>query len=151
FDAGICEVMENWPLKLTEADYKEAEKWMETFRGFPSRVVTKFPITTDFKDRLHDPHNDDEVFSYLGKCRYLKEAAEALAADSGFTGKYEIVKKWEPLTLAIIEYPDPEPTLNKKAYCERQGRCFLGCLPGARHTLNKTIINHLLYPSPPRY
>ncbi len=28
-----------------------------------------------------------------------------------------------------------------KAMCERQGRCFLGCLPAARHTLNKTLIN----------
>ncbi len=28
-----------------------------------------------------------------------------------------------------------------KAVCERQGRCFLGCLPAARHTLNKTLIN----------
>lgn len=27
------------------------------------------------------------------------------------------------------------------AVCERQGRCFLGCLPAARHTLNKTLIN----------
>lgn len=59
---------------------------------------------------------------------------------------YDIVKKWGPLNLAIIEYPDPEQgTLDKKAYCERQGRCFLGCLPGARHTLNKSIMNKLLY------
>ncbi len=28
-----------------------------------------------------------------------------------------------------------------KAACERQGRCFLGCLPAARHTLNKTLFN----------
>ena len=25
-------------------------------------------------------------------------------------------------------------------YCERQGRCTLGCLPGARHTLNKQLM-----------
>src|SRR5207248_450729 len=24
-------------------------------------------------------------------------------------------------------------------FCERQGRCMLGCLPQARHTLNKTL------------
>src|SRR5262249_30169676 len=59
----------------------------------------------------------------------------------------EIIHKWAPLDLAIIEYPDPEqPSLDQKAYCERQGRCFLGCLPGARHTLNKTIIKRFLYP-----
>ena len=26
-------------------------------------------------------------------------------------------------------------------YCERHGRCNVGCLPGARHTLNKQLIN----------
>src|SRR5262249_44421399 len=86
------------------------------------------------------------TFAYLGKVRYLKEASEKLAGDPAFTSKYEIAKKWGPLNLAIIEYPDPEQgTLNGKAYCERQGRCFLGCLPGARHTLNKSIIKKLLY------
>ena len=25
-------------------------------------------------------------------------------------------------------------------YCERQGRCNVGCLPGARHTLNKQLM-----------
>src|SRR5438067_5043995 len=25
-------------------------------------------------------------------------------------------------------------------FCERQGRCMLGCLPAARHTLNKTLV-----------
>jgi choline dehydrogenase-like flavoprotein len=25
-------------------------------------------------------------------------------------------------------------------YCERQGRCIVGCLPGARHTLNKQLL-----------
>jgi choline dehydrogenase-like flavoprotein len=28
-----------------------------------------------------------------------------------------------------------------KNYCERQGRCNVGCLPGARHTLNKQLLN----------
>jgi choline dehydrogenase-like flavoprotein len=30
---------------------------------------------------------------------------------------------------------------NAKNYCERQGRCNVGCLPGARHTLNKQLMN----------
>jgi choline dehydrogenase-like flavoprotein len=29
---------------------------------------------------------------------------------------------------------------NAKNYCERQGRCNVGCLPGARHTLNKQLM-----------
>jgi len=27
--------------------------------------------------------------------------------------------------------------------CERQGRCALGCIPGARHTNNKKIFDYL--------
>ena len=32
---------------------------------------------------------------------------------------------------------------NQQNVCERQGRCVLGCLPGARHTLNKKIVGAL--------
>jgi len=137
--------MENWPLKLTESDYADAEAWMSSYRGKPNQVVTKFPIQFA-SGHYETPSNDAETFAYLGKSRYLKEASAAVAADPVFAAKYDTVKKWGPLNLAIIEYPDAEQsTLDKKAYCERQGRCLLGCLPGARHTLNKSIINHLLY------
>jgi cholesterol oxidase len=146
FDNGAAEVMENWPLKLTENDYTDAEGWMGSYRGKPNQVVTKFPTKFASGD-FANPSNDAETFAYLGKSRYLKEASAALKADPTFSNKYKTVKNWGPLNLAIIEYPDPEqPTLDKKAFCERQGRCFLGCLPGARHTLNKSMIKHLLYP-----
>ena len=85
---------------------------MGTFRGKPNQVVTKFPIkfATDFEH----PANDEETFAYLGKVRYLKEASEKLATIPSFTANYEIPKKWAPLNLAIIEYPDPEQgTLDK--------------------------------------
>jgi cholesterol oxidase len=144
FENGAAEVMENWPRKLSETDYQDAENWMSTYRGKPNQVVTKFPLK--FQNGYENPANDAETFAYLGKVRYLKEASEKLAGTASFTSQYDIVKKWGPLNLAIIEYPDPEQgALEKKAYCERQGRCFLGCLPGARHTLNKSIINKLLY------
>ena len=143
FENGAAEVMENWPRKLSENDYSDAEGWMGSYRGMPSQVVTKFPIK--FQNGYENP-TGAEPLAYLGKVRYLKEASEKLAATALFTSQYDIVKKWGPLNLAIIEYPDPEQaTLDKKVFCERQGRCMLGCLPGARHTLGKSIISHLLY------
>jgi len=51
-----------------------------------------------------------------------------------------------------VPTPDPDPfvrwgsnqfdstTKAAKNYCERQGRCNVGCLPGARHTLNKQLM-----------
>src|SRR5215212_4630756 len=43
--------------------------------------------------------------------------------------------------------PEPgpyDPAGAPKNYCERQGRCIIGCLPGARHTLNKQLIGAIL-------
>ncbi len=43
--------------------------------------------------------------------------------------------------------PEPNPLAPDgvgKNYCERQGRCIIGCLPGARHTLNKQLMRAIL-------
>ena len=43
--------------------------------------------------------------------------------------------------------PEPgpfDPKGQPKNYCERQGRCIVGCLPGARHTLNKQLMGAVL-------
>lgn len=43
--------------------------------------------------------------------------------------------------------PEPNPIGpedQEKNYCERQGRCIVGCLPGARHTLNKQLMRSIL-------
>src|SRR5213079_283144 len=37
-----------------------------------------------------------------------------------------------------------DPKGQPKNYCERQGRCIIGCLPGARHTLNKQLMGAIL-------
>jgi choline dehydrogenase-like flavoprotein len=45
----------------------------------------------------------------------------------------------------ITPEPSPfEPKGQPKNYCERQGRCIVGCLPGARHTLNKQLMGAVL-------
>jgi cholesterol oxidase len=56
--------------------------------------------------------------------------------------------EWSPLELAIFEYDgykgkDSDST-PAHTHCERQGRCMLGCLPQARHTLNKTLFKKVL-------
>jgi choline dehydrogenase-like flavoprotein len=47
--------------------------------------------------------------------------------------------------------PDAGPHVNKDGqpqnYCERQGRCIIGCLPGARHTLNKQLMKAIYAPA----
>src|SRR5204862_1938926 len=56
----------------------------------------------------------------------------------------------DPLGLASTEFTtddqgDPNGDADKfHTHCERQGRCILGCLPAARHTLNKALYAHAL-------
>ena len=79
------------------------------------------------------------------------------------TAMAELVKQgladdYGAVDLAINDF-DPDPTHppnqfddkgNAKNYCERQGRCNVGCLPGARHTLNKQLMAAILgQPAPP--
>lgn len=46
----------------------------------------------------------------------------------------------ESTPLGSDEFPANYPLERSLNYCERQGRCNVGCLPGARHTLNKQLM-----------
>lgn len=140
-------VLADWPVPaLTTGDYQSARSWMETHRGKLSQVVSKFPLPG--RGPL-DPNNPADDPLLLRKSRALHHAVHQLGgpwkdkrvrlstADDG-TAEY-----WAPLDLSITEYA------GKPQFCERQGRCIIGCLPGARHSLNKTIVNWLLDPPPP--
>ena len=132
-------VMDNWPLKLTQADYDAAIAWMAGNRGRSANVVTRFPMPMSrYPDVAALLKTNPSL--YLGRSRWLKDASERLPANSA---QLKQLHSWAPLDLQVMDYDantaNSDPA--KFAYCERQGRCFLGCLPGARHTLNKTLVN----------
>jgi len=146
-------VMVDWPLKLTQDDYHSATPqkqgaidWMTKKRGKAQNIVTKFPLPkelgADFDPRKLGPN---QQFFYLGKSRALRDGSNVVGPDWKKTGD------WEPLNLAINEYDTVTQSadfIGKNPPCERQGRCIQGCLPGARHTLNKTLINQVLQGKP---
>lgn len=152
YDGASYSVMENWPAPLKPADYNAARQWMTKFRGPAHKVVTKFPLPKQFRDTMRANPGDpsfpvDKLPStfdslYLRKSFALKYAAEKM------TGPWKAKMDptgWEGLNLQVNE---PEDDLSQYDYankpiCERQGRCLLGCLPAARHTLNKTLLNQL--------
>jgi choline dehydrogenase-like flavoprotein len=144
-------VMNNWPLKLMPQDYtsttagKEgAIDWMTKKRGKRHKVVTRFPLPDELNLKPEALDGDHE-FLYLGKSRALRDAQNVSGAD------WKRVKDWKPLDLQVNDYDTTAQTADfagKNAYCERQGRCIQGCLPGARHTLNKTLINQVLSVKP---
>jgi cholesterol oxidase len=132
-----AEVLQGIGLNLTDADYQAAYQWMEDFRGKLNKVVTKIPLPGRDVSNLAD---DD--YLYLDRARMLRDAAKLSSQKLG------IEMPWEPLDLSIVEY-DPDrgaasDAAKNHTFCERQGRCILGCLPQARHTLNKTLYGRLL-------
>src|SRR6266851_3120583 len=141
FDAPANQypVMESWlaSAKLTPTDDAKGWAWMTTNRGAPNQVVTKYPQAIP-QDQLKNVNTSDPRL--LGRARFLRDASSSptLAPEL----RAQIVEPWQPLKLQITE-ADPANTATNKNFCERQGRCFLGCLPAARHTLNKTLLKQL--------
>lgn len=52
----------------------------------------------------------------------------------------KLTSDYGSVDLAINDKPIGPLDQKPKNYCERQGRCNVGCLPGARHTLNKQLM-----------
>lgn len=152
-------------LNISDADYAAARLWMEgphgdrknANRGWLNYVVTKIPMGKDMTaddfanlgvDAAKPPleQDKDEAYLLLDRSRVLRMAAKQVAQKLG------VAMEWKPLELSLIEYDGYKNTATVKdsdsvpahTHCERQGRCILGCLPQARHTLNKTLFKKVL-------
>lgn len=148
-------------LNLGDPEFAAARAWMEgphgnrpaANRGWLNYVVTKVPMgkdmtAADFVQLGVDPHDPmtdtDGAYVLLDRSRVLRKAAKEVS------NKLGVPMTWEPLEQALFEYDahkDPQhdsDTLLAHAHCERQGRCMLGCIPQARHTLNKTLFKKVL-------
>src|SRR5262245_45510582 len=129
---------------LRGIDYDRAERYMEKYRGKFSKVVTKIPLPPGVSPEqlgatLDPAQGKDKLakkgYLLLDRSRALRDAAGAVSKQLG------IDMPWSPLSLSVTEYvhgADAEAD-GLHTFCERQGRCMLGCLPQARHTLNKTL------------
>ena len=120
---------------LKGIDYDRAERYMEKYRGKLSKVVTKIPLPPGVAP---ETLGADKDYLLLDRSRALRDSSAVVAKQLG------IDMPWSPLNLSITEYVhgDAKPEADKlHTFCERQGRCMLGCLPAARHTLNKTLVN----------
>jgi choline dehydrogenase-like flavoprotein len=87
------------------------------------------------KDKPSDPpgrpDEDPGNRLWIDRARVFQTAMRKLTRDYGTVQS----------SINDIE-PEPSPfhPVGPKNYCERQGRCNVGCLPGARHTLNKQLM-----------
>ncbi len=132
-----AEVLQGIGLNLGDAEYQAAYKWMEDFRGRLNHIVTKIPLPGRDVTNLT---TDD--YLYLDRARVLRDAAKLTEQKLG------IQLPWKPLDLSLIEYdphrPDGGDAAKVGTFCQREGRCILGCLPSARHTFSKTLYTKLL-------
>jgi cholesterol oxidase len=150
-------------LNLGAPEFDAARQWMEgphgnhgaANRGWLNYIVTKVPMGKDMTaadfvqlgvDPLNPMEDADGAYVLLDRSRALRKAAKEVSQKLG------IPMTWEPLELSLVEYDihkDSPATHDSDAllahtHCERQGRCMLGCVPQARHTLNKTLFKKVL-------
>jgi len=81
---------------------------------------------------------DPEHRLWIDRARTFQTAVSELTPDFGTVDSSinDLPPEGSPLD------PMPPKAFDGKPvnYCERQGRCNVGCLPGARHTLNKQLM-----------
>jgi len=123
---------------LKGIDYDRAKKFMTTYRGRMSAVVTKIPLPPGVTAEQLSSQIVNRDYLLLDRSRALRDAANDVRGQLGIGVEME---NWKPLQLSINEYIHDENTTADAThtFCERQGRCMLGCLPAARHTLNKVL------------
>ena len=94
-------------------------------KGPDGKVIKRINLSPD---PLVDPKND----LWIDRARIFQTAMSGMTTDYGTVDS------------SINDLPSEpnayDPGQKPKNYCERQGRCLVGCLPGARHTLNKQLM-----------
>jgi choline dehydrogenase-like flavoprotein len=107
-------------------------------RGVKRIDLTRTPPAEDAENRL-----------WIDRARLFQESMDELK-------KKPMDVNYGAVDLAINDFDPAKAPINPavptvlsnqfdaqgtaKNYCERQGRCNVGCLPGARHTLNKQLM-----------
>jgi choline dehydrogenase-like flavoprotein len=87
-------------------------------------------------DPAHSTPTDNDNTLWIDRARVFQTQMGSLTGDYGTV---------DSSINDINPEPGPfDPVGQPKNYCERQGRCIIGCLPGARHTLNKQLMAAIL-------
>ena len=93
------------------------------------------------------PEPDRSNALWLDRARVFQTATKGLTSDYGAVDlaindltPEDSMLGVDPHGVPNDNLPHDFPLDNSVNYCERQGRCNVGCLPGARHTLNKQLM-----------
>jgi choline dehydrogenase-like flavoprotein len=140
----------NWPTQFVG---KKLEDYFDTVKHF--LVVNKIPTNAGLSKNL------------LEKTRAFQEAGQALidhgnvdivnvTNDGGKTiGNFDLDLTITNVPAGLFEGQNPpEEEIRRllgkqESVCQRQGRCVLGCIPGARHTFSDRLFD-AMNPEPPK-
>ena len=88
------------------------------------------------------PPADNKNALWIDRARVFQTTAAQVLSDMGQPPDYGTVDSSinDVTPENTITGPSNYPLNAPNNYCERQGRCIIGCLPGARQTLNKQIM-----------
>jgi len=90
------------------------------------------------------PGPDQSNALWIDRARVFQTAVSELTHDFGAVDLAISDVTPENVPLGRTEPPADYPLQTSVNYCERQGRCNVGCLPGARYTLNKQLMTAIL-------
>jgi choline dehydrogenase-like flavoprotein len=148
-------VYKDWP---TQYDGKKIEEYFEQARTFigVNKITTTAGLSTNKLEKT-------KTFQEAGQA-LLNEGDDTIVnIKKDSTGKPITDQNGKPISdfdidLSITDVPaglsievppsqekiqEINTLLSQNNVCERQGRCNLGCIPGARHTLNKKLVDAL--------
>jgi choline dehydrogenase-like flavoprotein len=113
-------------------------------RGVKRLTINPAAPPPPVKDRAND--------IWLDRARVFQTAVKDLTGDYGLVDLAinDLTPEDSALGLPGETFPANYSQEQEVNYCERQGRCNVGCLPGARHTLNKQLMRAILG-KPKRY
>lgn len=124
-------------------------------------TIPPSPNLRDDVKRLprHDESKDTSL--WIDRARVFQAAMEAASKLESFSPRPD---EWGTVDSSINDLPPSsllpdqigssspdlsQPLNGSKNYCQRMGRCTVGCLPGARHTLNKQLMKAMFGPPLP--
>lgn len=133
--ARVAGLNPHWIVKPDPLNAARGLKQINTARTKLGPGSPGLPADDDKRDFRND--------LWLSRARVFQSAVEQLTADFGTVDLSINDYEYKP---GIKEIKDlganqyDKKTGDAKNYCDRQGRCNVGCLPGARHTLNKQLM-----------
>jgi choline dehydrogenase-like flavoprotein len=113
-----------------------------TIKPLPGNSRGLKQITDPTQPPPAQPPQDQENHLWIDRARLFQTAMSKLTSEFGAVdlaiNDFDPSKNLDDSNNRSNQF-DPQ-TGAAKNYCERQGRCNVGCLPGARHTLNKQLM-----------